>query len=97
MESSAASPPSSSARVSSANIEFAQNVWVNDRNFHELENERDPFGGNHDGTLEVQDSEASDPPQDHRSARLHHRARRRVLFLPGLKALRYLAALPESR
>src|SRR3954449_2240017 len=33
-------------------FEFAQNVWVNDRNFHNLENERDPMIGNHDGTLE---------------------------------------------
>ena len=33
-------------------FEFAQNVWANDRNFHELGNERDPFGGHHDGTLE---------------------------------------------
>ena len=32
--------------------EFAQNVWVNDRSFHELVNERDPFIGTHDGTLE---------------------------------------------
>jgi Dyp-type peroxidase family len=33
-------------------FEFAQNVWVNDRNFHELGNERDPFIGHQDGTLE---------------------------------------------
>ena len=33
-------------------IRIAQNVWVNDRNFHELGNERDPIIGNHDGTLE---------------------------------------------
>ncbi len=33
-------------------FEFAQNVWVNDRNFHELGNERDPIIGNQDGTLE---------------------------------------------
>ena len=26
-------------------FEFAQNVWVNDRNFHELTNERDPIIG----------------------------------------------------
>src|SRR5439155_1367465 len=32
--------------------EFAQNVWVNDKNFHELGNERDPIIGNQDGTLE---------------------------------------------
>src|SRR6185437_8642036 len=33
-------------------FEFAQNVWTNDRNFHELGNERDPIIGNQDGTLE---------------------------------------------
>ena len=33
-------------------FEFAQNVWINDRNFHELGNERDPIIGNQDGTLE---------------------------------------------
>ena len=31
-------------------FEFAQNVWANDRNFHELSNERDPVIGNQDGT-----------------------------------------------
>ena len=34
-------------------FEFAQNVWVNDRNFHEFGNERDPIIGNQDGTLEL--------------------------------------------
>src|SRR5271166_4461384 len=33
-------------------FEFAQNVWANDKNFHELANERDPIIGNQDGTLE---------------------------------------------
>ena len=33
-------------------FEFAQNVWVNDPNFHELENERDPIIGDQDGTFE---------------------------------------------
>src|SRR6185295_12364524 len=33
-------------------FEFAQNVWANDRNFHELGNERDPIIGTQDGTLE---------------------------------------------
>jgi len=33
-------------------FEFAQNVWVNDRSFHELGNERDPIIGHQDGTLE---------------------------------------------
>ena len=33
-------------------FEFAQNVWMNDKNFHELGNERDPIIGTQDGTLE---------------------------------------------
>ena len=33
-------------------FEFAQNVWVNDPNFHELGNERDPIIGNQDGTFD---------------------------------------------
>jgi Dyp-type peroxidase family len=71
--------------------EFAQNVWANDRNFHELGNERDPIMGNQDGTLEF---------------KIPKRPIRKVLkrlpafctirggayfFLPGIKALRHLA------
>lgn len=74
-------------------FEFAQNVWINDRNFHELENERDPVCGNQDGTLEF---------------KIPKRPIRRTIkglpafttlrggayfFLPGLAGLRYLAAL----
>ena len=74
-------------------FEFAQNVWVNDKNFHELGNERDPIIGNQDGTLEY---------------KIPQRPIRKVIkglpsfttvrggayfFLPGLKALRYLASL----
>src|SRR5947209_956759 len=72
-------------------FEFAQNVWANDRNFHELRNERDPIIGTQDGTMEC---------------KIPHRQIRRVIrglpafttvrggayfFLPGLGALRYLA------
>src|SRR6185312_602251 len=74
-------------------FEFAQNVWANDRNFHELGNERDPIIGNQDGTLEF---------------KISKRPIRRTIkglpafttvrggayfFLPGLKALHYLAGL----
>ena len=74
-------------------FEFAQNVWVNDRNFHELGNERDPIIGNQDGTLEY---------------KIPHRPIRRKItglpafttvrggayfFLPGMRALHYLAGL----
>src|SRR3954452_6020397 len=34
-------------------FEFAQHVWINDPNFHELGNERDPIIGNQDGTFDV--------------------------------------------
>ena len=33
-------------------FEFAMNVWVNDPNFKELGNERDPFVGTQDGTFD---------------------------------------------
>jgi Dyp-type peroxidase family len=74
-------------------FEFAQNVWINDRSFHELGNERDPIVGTQDGSLEYT---------------IPNRPIRKVLkrlpafttlkggayfFLPGISALRYLAAL----
>lgn len=74
-------------------FEFAQNVWINDRAFHELGNEHDPIGGMQDGTMDFT---------------IPKRPIRKVLkglpafttlkggayfFLPGLPALRYLATL----
>ncbi len=73
-------------------FEFAQNVWINDRAFHELGNERDPIVGAQDGSLDYT---------------IPKRPIRKVLkglpafttlkggayfFLPGISALRYLAA-----
>ena len=78
-------------------FEFAQNVWINDRTFHELGNERDPLIGTQDGTLEF---------------KIPKRPIRKVLkglpafttvrggayfFLPGIKALRYLAGQENER
>src|SRR5436853_2596176 len=78
-------------------FEFAQNVWINDKNFHELGNERDPLIGTQDGTLEF---------------KIPKRPIRKVLkglpafttvrggayfFLPGIKALRYLAGQENER
>jgi Dyp-type peroxidase family len=74
-------------------FEFAQNVWINDPNFHELGNERDPICGTQDGTMEYT---------------IPKRPIRKLLkglpafttlrggayfFLPGLNGLRYLATL----
>src|SRR5262245_2262010 len=78
-------------------FEFAQNVWINDRNFHELGNERDPLIGTQDGTLEF---------------KVPKRPIRKVLkglpafttvrggayfFLPGIKALRHLAGQENEK
>jgi deferrochelatase/peroxidase EfeB len=74
-------------------FEFAQNVWANDRNFHELGNERDPIIGNQDGTLEFKIPRR---PIRKRIAGLPAFTTVRggaYFFLPGLKALRYLTAL----
>jgi Dyp-type peroxidase family len=74
-------------------FEFAQNVWANDRNFHELGNERDPVIGNQDGTLEFKI-----PKRPIRKKIVGLPAFTTVkggayFFLPGLKALTYLASL----
>ena len=69
----------------------AQNVWANDRNFHELGNEHDPIIGTQDGTLENKI-----PKRPIRKKITGLPAFTTVkggayFFLPGLKALRYLA------
>ena len=73
-------------------FEFAQNVWVNDRNFHELANERDPIIGTQDGTLEFKIPKR---PIRRKITGLPAFTTVRggaYFFLPGLKALRWLAA-----
>lgn len=77
-------------------FEFAQNVWTNDPNFHELGNEHDPIIGNQDGTLEF-----TIPKRPIRKKILGLPAFTTLrggayFFLPGLKALRYLASLTDA-
>ena len=77
-------------------FEFAQNVWVNDKAFHELGNERDPIIGNQDGTLEFKM-----PKRPIRKKITGLPAFTTVrggayFFLPGIKALRYLTALGDA-
>ena len=77
-------------------FEFAQNVWANDPNFHELGNERDPVIGNQDGTLEFKI-----PKRPIRKTITGLPAFTTVkggayFFLPGLRALGYLASLQEG-
>jgi Dyp-type peroxidase family len=77
-------------------FEFAQNVWANDKNFHELGNERDPIIGTQDGTLEFKI-----PKRPIRKKIMGIPAFTTVrggayFFLPGLRALRYLASLSTA-
>jgi len=77
-------------------FEFAQNVWVNDRNFHELANERDPIIGSQDGTLEFKM-----PRRPIRKKITGLPAFTTVrggayFFLPSIKALRYLSTSTDA-
>ena len=73
-------------------FEFAQNVWINDPNFHELGNERDPIIGTQDGTLNM-----TIPKRPIRRKITGLPAFTTVrggayFFLPGIRSLRWLAA-----
>jgi Dyp-type peroxidase family len=77
-------------------FEFAQNVWANDRNFHELGNEHDPIMGTQDGTLEYKIPKR---PVRRKITGLPAFTTLRggaYFFLPGLKALRWLATYGAS-
>jgi Dyp-type peroxidase family len=74
-------------------FEFAQNVWINDPNFKGLGNERDPVIGTQDGTFDM-----TIPRRPIRKKITGLPAFTTLkggayFFLPGIKALRYLAAL----
>ena len=77
-------------------FEFAMNVWANDPNFHELGNERDPICGTQDGTF---DMTIPKRPIRKRIKGLPAFTTIRggaYFFLPGIKALRYLASLTQG-
>ena len=78
-------------------FEFAQNVWVNDRNFHELGNERDPVCGNQDGTLEYKIPKRPIRKKITGLPAFTNVRGGAYFFLPGLNALRYLASLNDTR
>jgi len=78
-------------------FEFAQNVWVNDRNFHELGNERDPVCGNQDGTLEYKIPKRPIRKKITGLPAFTNVRGGAYFFLPGLNALRYLASLGHAR
>jgi Dyp-type peroxidase family len=76
-------------------FEFAMNVWVNDPAFEDLGNERDPFVGTQDGTFDM-----TIPKRPIRQKIKGLPAFTTVrggayFFLPGIRALRYLATLAD--
>lgn len=76
-------------------FEFAQNVWINDTAFHELGNEHDPICGTQDGTFDF-----TVPKRPIRKVHKGIPAFTTLrggayFFLPGLRALRYLAGEPR--
>ncbi|BBX15907.1 peroxidase [Mycolicibacterium duvalii] len=77
-------------------FEFAQNVWINDSTFHELRNEHDPICGTQDGTLDF-----TVPKRPIRKVHKGIPAFTTLrggayFFLPGIRALNYLATLGEA-
>ncbi|TXI54376.1 Dyp-type peroxidase [Mycolicibacterium mageritense] len=74
-------------------FEFAQNVWINDKSFHELGNEHDPICGTQDGTLEFKIPKKP-IRKVHKGLPAFTTLRGGAyFFLPGLGALRYLTSL----
>ncbi|MGV0809354.1 Dyp-type peroxidase [Mycolicibacterium setense] len=72
-------------------FEFAQNVWINDKTFHELGNEHDPICGTQDGTLDF-----AVPKRPIRKVHKGIPAFTTLrggayFFLPGMAGLRFLA------
>jgi hypothetical protein len=76
-------------------FEFAQNVWVNDPNFHELGNERDPIIGAQDGTYDLTIQKRPIPRKIKGLPAFTTATGRAYCFLPGIEALRYLAAVRD--
>lgn len=74
-------------------FEFAQNVWINDKTFHELGNEHDPICGTQDGTMDF-----TVPKRPIRKVHKGIPAFTALkggayFFLPGIAALQYLTEL----
>lgn len=77
-------------------FEFVQQIWVNDTEFQGIDNERDPITGTHDGTYDM-----TIPKKPFKKVIKGMPSFTTVkggayLFLPGLRALRYLAGIAPA-
>jgi len=73
-------------------FEFAMNVWANDPNFEELGNERDPFVGTQDGRFDMTIPNRPIKKKIKGLPAFTTVKGGAYFFLPGIKALRFLAA-----
>jgi deferrochelatase/peroxidase EfeB len=73
-------------------FEFAMNVWVNDPNFKDLGNERDPFIGTQDGTFDMTIPRRPIRKQIKGLPAFTTLRGGAYFFLPGIRALRLLAS-----
>jgi deferrochelatase/peroxidase EfeB len=78
-------------------FEFAMNVWANDRNFHELGNERDPIFGTQDGTFDMTIPKRPIKMKIRGLPSFTTVRGGAYFFLPGIKAMRYLTSLSNGR
>jgi Dyp-type peroxidase family len=77
-------------------FEFLQNVWINDREFKELGNERDPLCGTQDGTFDFTIPKRPIKKVIKGIPSFTTMKGGAYFFLPGLRALRYLASLSPA-
>jgi deferrochelatase/peroxidase EfeB len=73
-------------------FEFAMNVWTNDPNFKELGNERDPFVGTQDGSFDFTIPKRPIRRKIKGLPQFTTIKGGAYFFLPGIRALRFLAA-----
>jgi Dyp-type peroxidase family len=76
----------------SRQFEFLISVWANDPEFHEL-NEKDPFAGNQDGTSDMTIPNRPIKKKLKGLPAFTNVTGGAYFFLPGLRALQYLASL----
>jgi hypothetical protein len=77
-------------------FEFAQNVWINDLNFHELRSEHDPIIGAQDGTFDFTISKRPIRRTIKGLPTFTTMKGDAYFFVPGIRALHYLANLSEK-
>ncbi len=78
-------------------FEFAMNVWANDPNFHGLGNQRDPIIGTQDGTFDMTIPKRPIRKKIEGLPAFTTIRGGAYFFLPGIRALKYLASLGDGR